>query len=345
MERSSKSNNIVFDYKSRMKVEDFVISNGIFPIDSIKQIKNGRNSKVYLIKQGKSRWIAKKYHNYPNDNRDRMKTEYDFLTYLSSNNVSHVATPIAYDRDNQICLFSYLSGLVTDDINENLIKKACEFIQHINDFRNQESAKNIPTASEACFTLESHLKCVEERVNQLKGIRNDIPIQNEVSTFVNKKLLKSLNDIKKNIFNKYSQEQLSKSISMESRILSPSDFGFQNMLLNNDSLNFVDFEYAGWDDPAKLICDFGCHPGIPIKDEYLQIFKNSFLSWLVNADDALKRSEELMILYRVKWCCIMLNSFRISSRFPVANTIKQLNAKKLKTQFGKVIKYYNNYLS
>ena len=142
MERSSRNNNLTFSTKSIMKVENFVISNGIFPIDRIEKIKNGRNSKVYLIKQGKLRWVAKKYHNYPNDNRNRMKTEYDFLTYLSSNNISHVATPIAYDIDNQICLFSYLPGFVTDDINENLIKKACEFIQVINDFRNQDSAKN-----------------------------------------------------------------------------------------------------------------------------------------------------------------------------------------------------------
>ena len=43
----------------------------------------------------------------------------------------------------------------------------------------------------------------------------------------------------------------------EELILSPSDFGFHNTLLASDgALKFFDFEYAGWDDPAKTAADF-----------------------------------------------------------------------------------------
>ena len=39
--------------------------------------------------------------------------------------------------------------------------------------------------------------------------------------------------------------------------ISPSDFGFHNVLRRpGGHLVFLDFEHAGWDDPAKLFGDF-----------------------------------------------------------------------------------------
>ena len=39
-------------------------------------------------------------------------------------------------------------------------------------------------------------------------------------------------------------------------ILSPSDFGFHNIVKNKKKLYFLDFEYSGFDDPLKLLSDF-----------------------------------------------------------------------------------------
>jgi len=51
------------------------------------------------------------------------------------------------------------------------------------------------------------------------------------------------------------------NISNSNRILSPSDFGLHNTISEKKKLYFLDFEYFGWDDPIKLICDFFWHPG------------------------------------------------------------------------------------
>src|SRR6185503_11886129 len=48
----------------------------------------------------------------------------------------------------------------------------------------------------------------------------------------------------------------SSNLNLQPR-LSPSDFGYHNAVLADDeTVRFFDFEYAGWDDPAKLVCDF-----------------------------------------------------------------------------------------
>src|SRR6266480_4587472 len=57
------------------------------------------------------------------------------------------------------------------------------------------------------------------------------------------------------------------ALPQASRILSPSDFGFHNAIRRPDgTLAFVDFEYFGWDDPAKTIVDFLLHPGMSVAD-------------------------------------------------------------------------------
>jgi hypothetical protein len=94
------------------------------------------------------------------------------------------------------------------------------------------------------------------------------------------------------------------------RCLSPSDFGFHNALLAEDgNLRFIDFEYAGWDDPAKLVCDFFCQPELPVDLRYWDVFMASLCSQWSSTLGLPSRSRLLLPAYQIKWCCIMLNEF------------------------------------
>ena len=120
------------------------------------------------------------------------------------------------------------------------------------------------------------------------------------------------------------------------------EVSIQNMLIKNDKVNFLDFEYSGWDDPAKLICDFGCQPEIPVKNRYLQSFKDSFYSWFDDAEESIRRSEILMNLYRLRWCCIILNEFTAVGQ---DRRIYAGETKNYEKQYKKSKKYYKRYLA
>ena len=92
------------------------------------------------------------------------------------------------------------------------------------------------------------------------------------------------------------------------RILSPSDFGFRNILKQSKTLYFLDFEYAGWDDPAKLICDFLVRPDHNLSQRAQQLFVEKIADFLPD-DEVVYRAKKLERLYQIKWCCILLNSF------------------------------------
>jgi len=342
MERVAVSTIVNHETNIFSQLQEFVEKDGLITVSRIKRIRYGRNSQVFLIEEGNNKWVVKKYHQHAKDPRNRLENETIFLSYLKDIGIAGVAEPIAVDIEKNLGLFSYLPGVIPKSINDDIVYQAAEFIRAINEFRSEKAAKNLPKASETSFSVISHLNLVKHRVNRVNQIDPNGPIQKEVLTFVRSKLVRSLDNITADIINQYSDGKLKRVLPHESRIISPSDFGLQNMLVENNTIHFLDFEYSGWDDPAKLICDFGCHPEIPIKKQYLESFKDSFYSWFDGAEDSIRRSEILMNLYRLKWCCIILNEFTATGEHRRAYAGE---AKDYEKQYQKSKTYYERYLS
>jgi hypothetical protein len=94
------------------------------------------------------------------------------------------------------------------------------------------------------------------------------------------------------------------------RCLSPSDFGFHNTLRQSDgTLRFLDFEYAGWDDPAKTIIDFCNQPDRLLPVELARVFRERSTSAFPSPRSLQNRVAILEPLYQLKWACICLNNF------------------------------------
>ena len=91
--------------------------------------------------------------------------------------------------------------------------------------------------------------------------------------------------------------------------LSPSDFGFHNIIKkDSEELIFIDFEYYGWDDPAKLIADFYLQPEVPVPISLREVFFNAVRSYY--KENELEMRLPLVYLFlAVKWPLIMLNVF------------------------------------
>jgi len=94
------------------------------------------------------------------------------------------------------------------------------------------------------------------------------------------------------------------------RTLSPSDFGFHNAVRRPDGrLIFVDFEYFGWDDPAKMIVDFLLHPAMNLPEELKGRFVSGLLTHFDRGGFLPIRLAAVYPLFGLKWCLILLNEF------------------------------------
>jgi len=99
------------------------------------------------------------------------------------------------------------------------------------------------------------------------------------------------------------------------RCLSPSDFGFHNALREpSGRLRFLDFEYAGWDDPAKLVCDFANQPDRLLRHSLSNRIADVVIAAHANPGELYRRITALRPLYQVKWACICLNDFLPAGR-------------------------------
>ena len=94
------------------------------------------------------------------------------------------------------------------------------------------------------------------------------------------------------------------------RTLSPSDFGFHNCLKGaHGRLTFLDFEYFGWDDPAKMVSDFLLHPAMDLDLPLKKRFLTGILQGLSQDESLADRIETVYPLFGLKWCLIFLNRF------------------------------------
>jgi hypothetical protein len=106
------------------------------------------------------------------------------------------------------------------------------------------------------------------------------------------------------------RESASRPLSPDERRLSPSDFGFHNALRTPDGrLRFIDLEYAGWDDPAKTVCDFFCQVQVPVPPKFAEPFMRAIDPDGDSQAAFHRRCVRLLPAYQMKWCCIALNVF------------------------------------
>ncbi|MGZ5817170.1 MAG: phosphotransferase [Burkholderiaceae bacterium] len=277
-------------------------------------IRAGRNSEVSCLSNQQGQWILKNYYQHSSDKRDRLGTEFGFLSFLKQVGVTSVPQPLAMDDSLHCALYSFLPGKRPNTITPDHISQAVNFISSINRFQKSSDAMVLPVAADSCFSWQDHLDLAETRIARLMKVEPASELEREAHAFVEECLLPLWSRLKNNLMQAIDSSQLTEPLATEARILSPSDFGFHNALEDAGHLSFVDFEYAGWDDPAKLMCDFICQPELPVSKTQGKQFIDELLLALPHRDTVRHRVEQLLPVHRIKWCCILLNEFRVEDR-------------------------------
>ena len=301
------------------KVEITLKKNNLF-IDHIERIDSGKNSYAWKIKSRNKYFFLKLYKSNKNDNRDRIGAEYRFINLLKNLGKKNIPEVILLDQEEKWSLFKWINGKKIKKPIQKDWDSLLEFITSIQNLKQHKDANKIGLASEACFSLNEHYKLIKGRLNQLikktYGAEK-IWLENEVYNSIKKY---------KSKFKTYFTEGY--FTSHEIRILSPSDVGFHNILKVDNKFYYFDFEYSGWDDPYKLICDLIIQPeNILPKDESICIFnKLRDTLDLGNNYDLLKI---YINLYRAKWISIILNNL---------NHEKGLDKKFIRKSFNYYIK-------
>ncbi len=283
-----------------LELEAFCIQSGIPKPIELAPIRAGRNSAVFKVSSNGKLWVLKHYFKHESDKRNRLVTESKFLNFLDRVGCKAVPKTIATDDTKQLALYSFLQGIKPYIITDSHIDQATQFILQLYKLREHRDSKKLKNAADACFNIEQHVNLVNRRLEQFNHVQHDSPEVITCLEWIENVLRPAWLRTRPNIFTDH------KNSLLQEVTLSPSDFGFHNTLEYHGILSFIDFEYAGWDSMAKLICDFICQPELPISNSQATQFLTKLASG-TNDHGLINQVNKLLPLHRIKWCCILLN--------------------------------------
>lgn len=292
----------------------FLRQHGVTGEVQLFPLPGGANNRVYRVPRPGGDWVLKCYFQNPHDPRDRFGAERAFYEWLLARGIRRTPEPLAWCPARRLGLFTWVPGrkLHPEEVNAARVQEALDFVGELNLSRDLPAAQVMSIASEACFSLSEHLACVDRRLARLQPIPAPDPVDQQAANFIDKELGPTWQRLRAAICESAAKSgaRLDTPLAPAARCLSPSDFGFHNAMLAPDGwLRFFDFEYAGWDDPAKLVCDFFCQPELPAGHDQWPTFLDQ-LGVRLNADAGLPvRARLLWPAYQIKWCGIMLNEF------------------------------------
>lgn len=282
----------------------------------LQPLGGGANNQVFAVLSSSGRHILKRYFHSSSDTRDRFGAERAFYGWVARRDGARGCVPevVGWDADGRSGLFECVEGrkLQAGEVSREHLRQALEFAVAINRDREREPRHALPVASEAYWEVSDHIGRVDQRIERLGAIEPGSDADREAVQFLREKLGPEWRQIRERALRDLARggEALA-GLAESHRCASPSDFGFHNALLASDGrLRFFDFEYAGWDDPAKLVCDFFLQPQVPVRPEHGPEFVEGLEAGLgVPAGSVTVRAGLLWPVYVVKWCCILMNEF------------------------------------
>jgi hypothetical protein len=276
----------------------------------LHRLAGGRNNQVYRLDTDDGPLVLKRYFSDPRDTRDRLGAEWSFISHAWSRGIRVVPEPLACDRNERAGLYSFVAGrkLSAAELTSAHIEAAIDFVLAVN----ERPRPPLAPGSEACFSLAEHIATVERRVARLATLDADVPHVARARQLVTTRLQPAWDAVKASIETGATAQGLAmdQALDVNQSCLSPSDFGFHNALIDEAGrLTFLDFEYAGRDDPAKLVSDFFCQPEVPVPLTHHARFIARMAQGLDLDPAGVTRCLLLLDAYQIKWTCIILNDF------------------------------------
>ena len=248
----------------------------------------GGNSTITKIENGAGAFVVKDYSERT-DGLNRQLTETSALNLLGNKLPSHVTKFHGTSEDGLKAVHSWVSG-AHPALDNKTISQMLDLLEKLKDI------SAVSRLSESRFATDNIIggHSLELQIGErLVNFRASMMNSHSILTNLEIAYLRSKGEVK---------EDNSGVI----RILSPSDFGVHNLLVNSHTgaLVCIDLEFFGWDDAHKLVLDTLLHPAAIWK----RAEAHYFLAGATRAMNlSIPRLVDLWPLVCLKWATICLN--------------------------------------
>ena len=281
----------------------------------ISKLSSGKNAGAYLIKSSGKNMVMKSYKQI-SESYERFAREKLFLEYCLEKEIFCVPKIIDYDYSAKQILIEYLGNSSEIKMSTNTCLALFEFVKCLN----ENSNKEFSNAKDAYLDEMNVSLDIERRIQQVSKLKLIGPLKLYFEEVTHIFLSSSLSTLVNLPFH-------SVTTSNFVRFISPSDVGLHNMLLIGHQYYFIDFEYSGYDNPLKFLCDFITNPDNNVDDvllpQVIDLFQAFFAipvnEWIF---DTLK-------FFRMKWCLMLIEQTQKSLKMGQEQDLNQKMVSKL----------------
>jgi aminoglycoside phosphotransferase (APT) family kinase protein len=273
------------------------------PVRTVSELRRGANSRIFRVETADGVFALKKYPS--TDDRNRLQAEVNALRFFERKGIGRTPRVVAVAPAQRFALLSWIEGEALASVSDADVAEFAAFQIALDEGIDQAARDEIGEASEACLSGPRILAQIERRYARLAAVKHDVP---EFAAFFDDVLVPSLRRYAEAATGTYRRLglDLGCDIGAEYRTLIPSDMGAHNALRGPDGkLNFLDFEYFGWDDPLTSIANFIMHPGMALTDDQQALYRRAMLGHFRRHAES-ERLAALLPLYGLRWCAIIL---------------------------------------
>ncbi len=273
---------------------------------SYTRLSGGSRHRVYHLREGERAAVLKLYGDPGITAREPFAHETAMHGFFAEHAPGSVPQILQLDPAARSIFFEWIDGEKPSgrEISLATVRSMADFIAAINrsDVQQDARTRGLPLASDAAFSFADHWAKAWARIQALLESSKDGPLDDAMKRFVSGELVSAMREM----------ENLDdRELEPSEHILSPSDFGFHNVLVRSDgTLVFLDFEHAGWDDPAKLAADLFLQPECPLDGSLQRGFLSSLTTSGLFPEDLEERVVRMLPLQAVKWTTVILNVFQ-----------------------------------
>jgi len=274
---------------------------------NVSPLTGGANNHLFRCRGPEGDLVIKRYReqNFGAE-VSRRQAEVIFLRHASIATPEFVPQLLAVHEHGDMIAMTLVDGDPYEagaSIPESDLEAAVDFYRKINSDR--EAVARYPVAArEGYRSISEHIRHVEQRVAALSVAHLPAEIRQAGRSSIDE-VRRRFEAARGSVMRSLDVGEVADELAAEHLQLSPGDFGFHNATRVAGKPVFIDFEYAGLDDPAKTLADFFLQPRCPV-DRTLFGRMATRISVAMPFDHLVCRARALGGLLSAKWLTIIL---------------------------------------
>ena len=285
---------------------EFLSEQGIPPDSHLDIVSNREGRAVSHLHHGGLDYTIKTFEIDTPDQADAFEREHHFYIFLKPLQTGKTPLLIGSKETSGCLLLTRIAGrgIRETEIDSKAVEEATLFLHAINEDHESGLARTSQSALGACQSISEHLSQVSALVTAVQQHLDEVNPQTRA--FIDDELGPIWQKVLGSILNQFQTASIDidQSLQETQRFLSPGELGFHNAIMTPErDLCFVDFDQAGWDDPARTICKFFTAGPIPPKEAHWDTVIDA-MGTLAHIDSTYAiRSRILLPAYKVARAC------------------------------------------